>query len=518
MRVVLAVLVAAGVACSAVAPRGAGSVPTSTPVPSLTPARPATARPSPAAVAASATPSGAAAAFSATPGPTPLPPTATPTALPATGSGNYTAQSGDTLAGLAARFRTEVDVILARNPVLASLPAPRTQTLPPGLPLDLPDPGLPPNTYATPLLPDSEVVYSPAVAAFDVRAYVLAQPGFLASYSEVVTYTKPAMAGWEIVADYARRYSINPRLLLALLEMQSGALSNPAPEPYVRDHPLLADSPAMLPGLSHQMGWASSQLTYGYYGWRAGEALSFATSDNAFRAVDGRLNAGTYAVARLLALLYPSTELARVTGPDGLTAVYRRLFGDPFSLAYEPLIRGGLSQPAMQLPFERGAVWAFTGGPHAAYGRGLPLAALDFGPEAEVPGCVPAAAWITAVAAGVVSYSHEGLLELDLGGGWSVAYLHIATLDRAPAGTAVQAGDRLGHPSCEGGRATASHVHLSRKYNGEWVPADTYAPFVLSGWVAHAGASAYLGTLTRGDRVVEACACAKAYTEIWLEP
>jgi murein DD-endopeptidase MepM/ murein hydrolase activator NlpD len=131
---------------------------------------------------------------------------------------------------------------------------------------------------------------------------------------------------------------------------------------------------------------------------------------------------------------------------------------------------------------------------------------------------VPSPEWVVAAADGVVVLSEDGLVELDVGGGWSVVYLHVATHERAPLGTVVRAGERLGHPSCEGGRATASHLHLARKYNGEWMAADGPVPFVMSGWVARFGAGAYRGTLTRGDQVIEACACATAVTRLWLEP
>jgi hypothetical protein len=52
--------------------------------------------------------------------------------------------------------------------------------------------------------------------------------------------------------------------------------------------------------------------------------------------------------------------------------------------------------------------------------------------------------------------------------------------------------------------ATGTHVHVARKYNGEWIAADGPMPFVLSGWEAHAGDAAYQGTLTRGDATVYA--------------
>jgi LasA protease len=92
----------------------------------------------------------------------------------------------------------------------------------------------------------------------------------------------------------------------------------------------------------------------------------------------------------------------------------------------------------------------------------------------------------------------------------------VATLDRVPLGSVLKAGDRVGHPSCEGGAATGSHMHISRRYNGEWIPADGFALFELSGWIAHAGVMAYVGTLTKGDQVVVSCSCAIASSRLVL--
>ena len=425
-----------------------------------------------------------------------------PSSTPPAGA-NYQAQSGDTLSALALRFSTDANSLLQMNPDL-----PLTQTVQPGLWLNMPLAGIPADAFATRLLPDSQVVFPPSALTFDVKSFVLSQPGFLASYTEVLTSTGPAMAGWELVQDYARRYSVNPRLLLALLELQSHALSEPNPDPFLRDHPLDVDGPAMTSGLSHQLGWAGDQLLFGFYGWQAGSVLNFALADGGLRTGDARLNAGSFAVARLLGLLYKRDGFAQAAGPNGLQAVYRRLFGDALATGDDPLIPGALTQPEFQLPFEPGRPWAFSGGPHAGYGPTLPWAALDFAPPAEKSGCADSPEWDTAVRDGQVIYSDRGLVELDVGGGWTVVYLHVATLDRVPLGSVLKAGDRVGHPSCEGGAATGSHLHISRRYNGEWIPADGFAPFELSGWIAHVGAMAYMGTLTKGDQVVVSCSCA----------
>ena len=54
------------------------------------------------------------------------------------------------------------------------------------------------------------------------------------------------------------------------------------------------------------------------------------------------------------------------------------------------------------------------------------------------------------------------------------------------------------------GCATGTHVHIARKYNGEWIDADSAVPFNLEGWIAHNGAEPYLGTLKRYGKVITA--------------
>jgi len=71
-------------------------------------------------------------------------------------------------------------------------------------------------------------------------------------------------------------------------------------------------------------------------------------------------------------------------------------------------------------------------------------------------------------------------------------------------GSRVDQDARLGHPSCEGGASTGTHVHLARKYNGEWIAVDGPVPFILSGWRVIAGERSYQGELVKDDLVVTA--------------
>lgn len=88
--------------------------------------------------------------------------------------------------------------------------------------------------------------------------------------------------------------------------------------------------------------------------------------------------------------------------------------------------------------------------------------------------------------------------------GWNIMYFHIETRGRIAVGTRVETGDKIGHPSCEGGVATGTHTHVVRKFNGEWILAGGPLPFTMSGYVASAGDQPYVGELVKGTEVITA--------------
>ncbi len=191
---------------------------------------------------------------------------------------------------------------------------------------------------------------------------------------------------------------------------------------------------------------------------------------------------------------------------------YENMFGSPWLRAQtvEPLFPATLTQPPLELPFASGRTWSLTGGPHSAWGPNGANAALDFAPGSTMHGCYESTEWTTAVAAGLIVRSENAQVILDLDGdgyeqtGWAILYMHIATKNRVPEGMWVSLNDHIGHPSCEGGVTTGTHVHIARKYNGEWILSDGPMPFVLSGFRAHAGSKLYKGTLTNGDQTIYA--------------
>jgi len=428
---------------------------------------------------------------------------------------DYVAQTGDTLPALAAHFNSTIAGIRTANP---QIPEDAT-TLLPGMPMKIPITYSPAWGTQLQIMPDSLFVDGPSVNGFDTWAFVSSQPGWLKDYREDIGDTNRSAA--ELVDIVATNFSISPRALLVLLEYQTGALSQPGPPS--GDYPLghVDENTA---GLYRQLVYAGNILNAGYYGWRTGGLTQLVFPDYTIERPDPWQTAATVAFQYYYSLS-SQASYARATGPDGLRRVTLNLFGDPWAANVDlPHIPANLQQPALMLPFTAGYAWAFTGGPHSAWGAAelRPWAAIDFAPQ--VHGCDASDVPAVAMADGIVVRSEAGVVMEDLDGdgnertGWNILYLHIAAVGEARRGQWLKRGDMLGFPSCEGGMATGTHVHIARKYNGEWIPIDSAIPFNLEGWIAHTGDAVYQGTLTRGNQTVTASLYSNTARLIWAGP
>lgn len=451
----------------------------------------------------------------ATPSPTPQPYPTRPVYAPGE-LVDYQAQDGDTLPALAARFNTTVKEILAANPFIPD----SATTLPPGMPMKIPIYYLPLWGTPYPLLPDIAFVNGPGEVGFNTVAFVNAHPGWLKNFRDYVAGAWRDGAG--IVDQVATDFSISPRLLLAILEYQSGALSNPE-LPQTGGYTLGNRDP-LHRGVYLQLVWAANTLNDGYYGWRTGQLTAFDLRDGRLYRPDPWQNAASVALQYYFSRVLDEPQFTQAIGSHGLVETYRRLFGDPWQQK-RTLIPGSLTQPPLIFPFPSGRTWAYTGGPHTGWGSGLPWAALDFAPPATQRGCaIPAPQdYAVAVADGVITRSGPNGLVLDLDGdgdertGWTIFYLHLALEGRAAVGQVVHAGEKIGYPSCESGRATGTHVHIARKYNGEWIPADGPLAFNLAGWVAQNGDRPYQGRLVHDGQVIVASEYAEGFSHILFQ-
>lgn len=414
----------------------------------------------------------------------------------------YYTQAGDTLPVVAIRFGVDAADVSSQSGTL-----PPTGLLTPNTLLIIPH-VLVNTTSSVKIIPDSELVYSPSAIDFDVTAFITKAGGYLSTYREWLGSTQWT-TGAELIHRIALENSINPRLLLALLEYQSGWVYGQPSNPKQEDYPM-GKVDLSMKGLYLQLAWAVNQLSTGYYGWREGWMTEIQFSDGVSGRLAPDLNSGTVAIQYYMAQVYDTPGwLGALDTNSGIPALYEKMYGNPWlrAMEIEPLYPPNLSQPELILPFLIGQVWSYTGGPHGAWERDGSRAAIDFAPGSTESGCVASTAWVVASTPGLIVRAGHGAVVEDLDGdgneqtGWNILYMHINGL-LVEEGDWVETSDILGHPSCEGGIATGTHVHIARKYNGEWISADGPLPLVLSGWTVHAGSVPYDGTMTRGSDTI----------------
>ena len=439
-------------------------------------------------------------------------PTATRTPVYDTAPYLYYAQSGDMLSAVANRFGVE------ETEITSSADLTKTTLIDPGTLLVIPNHITEPTSPNIQIMPDAEVIFSITATDFDIKEYVQNANGYLSDFKDYLGSTG-AIDGDKAIERLAVENSINPRLLLGLLEFEGRWVRGKPVDIFHTEYPM-GFNDYRYKGMTVQMVWAINNMSIAYYGWRAGTLTHLQFSDGSTLRIDPRLNAGTVAIQYLFSLTHSQSQWSQIIDPDsGFPAMYQEMFGDPWARADAAnlIFPSALNQPTLVLPFLPNTKWSLTGGPHNGWGQisadvyGVShsvYAAIDFAPAAAKAGCETSTAWVTASAPGLVVRSEHGAVMVDLDGdgyeqtGWNLLYMHISPQDRVKAGTWLETNDHIGHPSCEGGVSTGTHLHFARKYNGEWVTADGPIPFILSGWRVVAGDKAYEGKLVRGDEVI----------------
>ncbi len=413
----------------------------------------------------------------------------------------YIVQSGDTLATLALEYGATAQEIGDINGLID------LGSIKPGDPLNVPL-HLDRVGPSTKLIPDSELVYGPSTIDFDIKKFVDQTNGYLKSYTEELD--GQTLTGAQIVQRVAEQFGVNPRILLAVIDYRGGWLSNATPDASAQYYPAGHHVEAYA-GLYQQLSWAANQLNDGYYGWRGRAMMTVRFNDFSRARIGVGLNAATAGAEEFLALDDNFDTWQKDIGANGLIATYQKWFSDPFQYS-TAIVPAKLSQPPLSLPWPIGEEWYYTGGPHGGWASGSGWAAIDFTPP-DQSNCFPSDHWVVAMSSGLVVRSEMGEVMVDLDGdgheqtGWAILYMHIADQDRVAVGTQVNAGDHIGHPSCTGGAANATHVHIARRYNGEWIPAAGSIPLTLDGWRVTGEATEYDGGLVKDDQVKVACEC-----------
>jgi LysM repeat protein len=281
--------------------------------------------------------------------PTPDRPRSLPTARVA--SDGYIVQAGDTLGSIAQAYDVSVQDLADANGLT------NESVLSIGQSLDVPaaSPGAIGPSFK--IIPDSELVYGPASALFDIDAFVQSENGYLTYYTQDLN--GETLTGAQVIRRVAQNYSVNPRLLLALLEYRSRWVTTNEPIGSL-DYPLGYVEPNH-DGLYRQLSWAANELNRGFYLWRVNAVPRWVLGDGSIAAIDPTINAGTAAVQGLFAIMDDRASWETDVTAFGLFQTYFFLFSSPFDLALGPVVPVNLSA-SLDWPFRSGSQWAFTAG------------------------------------------------------------------------------------------------------------------------------------------------------------
>lgn len=416
-------------------------------------------------------------------------PTATSGPTPTPVPGWHTVEAGNTLLHIAINYDMSLEELMELNKLGddTRIDVGDILTVWKPIPKELP---------LSDLIHDSEVVYSPVYSGWDTEKFLKEQDGFLADYSEK-TQDGEEQSAAEIIDELALKYHIGPRVLLGTMEYLSGWVTEKEPES--PDAFGLPD-PAR-PKLWQQTSWAAETMLNGYYAQLEGRRDWVILSNGSVARLAAGTNPGSAAITNLFAkVIKPVSDVPEILEKKLFQETYKGLFGEVDGGAVMP---PDGKQPYFAMPWPDGQRWSFSGGPHGGYvDEYSAWAALDFAPPLK-DGCNVSPLPIYALGPGYVVSSDRGETWIDMDEdrdihtGWSLLYMHLATAGRIEKGEQVEAGDMLGFPSCEGGYSTASHLHIARMYDGQWMPADGPVPFQIGDWIAEARLNnVYRGYLT----------------------
>lgn len=436
-----------------------------------------------------------------------IPPTAIPIStqsefVEASFDNEYIIQPGDTLSVIAQNANVSLQLLLSVNNIA------NPDLLEVGQVIILP---APPSTYSSNslIMSDARLVRTKLGSEFDILAFLASQSGFIRQATDNVktrlddgSELEAILTADRVIARVSLEYSVDPRILLAILDYRANWLTNSTISDNLQSHPIISAEQSLgfdRRGLYKQLSWLANEVNRGYYNWKYGDNRILEFSDGTRIFYESSLNAGTASLQYVLSIGNTVDQWKFDISDGGFLTTYQKYFGDPFVDDFT-IIPELLLQPTLNLPFKQGDIWRFTGGFHGGWGSGSGWAALDFAPPDDRqdgdPFCYVSEYPITAVASGIISRTNNGALVLDLDNdgneatGWSILYLHMQVSPAIAVGQVVQAGDTLGNASCHGGFSTATHLHIARRYNGEWIPADCIncvnspPPFVMSNWEA----------------------------------
>ncbi len=384
---------------------------------------------------------------------------------------SYTAQSGDNLPMLAARFNTTEAAIREANPIIP----PVVSTLPQGLPMQIPIYYLPFWGSAYKLIPNSAFVYSSCSETMQFEALT-------AGNNEINGDLQP-FSIFEIDMQNFRltclQASIDPRLVLSIIAYGLQPISGLQSASQILTDQISLNDFSLL---QHWLGI----LNEGYYSFEAGELVTLELPDGSIERLDPWQNAGSAALRYFFSQMLKTPEdYRRAVDPGGFTSTYMDLFGDPWSDGLE-VLPGSLEWIAAGLPINPQGGWQAATLPEFIQ-KNMPWSGAAAGFHASMQDASDKDAYGKVFASISGNISRMDTLQLVISQfgmpetqGWSIVYFGLAVKPGLKVGDVVQIGEYVGR--VDAGEWNAS-FWLARKFNGEWVPAGAVVPFTLGDWI-----------------------------------
>ena len=254
----------------------------------------------------------------------------------------YYVQYGDSLGTIAQNYGIPWETIAAEN----GISDPNLIAVGQALQIPPPEPTNPAPDYK--LIPDSELVNGPYNAKVDIIAYIESHGGYLTEYVEEIN--EVPTTGPEIIQLVATNYSVNPRLLLAILEYQSGWLTRSETEITEFEYPMQRIDD-WRKGLYYQTAWAANTLNAGYYRWRVNALAGYPTMDNQMIPASPRINAGTAALHYMFAQVDDCKSMAGSSLPRWIHQDLRIALRLPVRLGSGAADPGGVGPTETTTPF-----------------------------------------------------------------------------------------------------------------------------------------------------------------------
>ncbi|GAB4198368.1 MAG: peptidoglycan DD-metalloendopeptidase family protein [Roseiflexaceae bacterium] len=341
-----------------------------------------------------------------------------------------------------------------------------------------PAPVTPAELALAPFFNDQRFVYEPDFYVPQIQAFLDEQPGPLKRMRFPVGDRAYSFA--EVLVGQTSYYSLNPKVVLALLEAQSGVITaaQPSDDQMAWAVGFQGDN-GNRRGLTAQIRWAVRQLFQARRSYPEYAPLTYADQSSA--APPAGMSMTEYAVAR---------ALAPTTSPDLLPAAlarfqqtYTGLFGDP-----RPAPTGlpPPAQPFLSMPLERvSRVTSFfdhsgpllgrtTGGLMTYWGRQETDAAFAYNGHDGWDYAAAPPDLALAAADGLVVFAGNAddncatrAVVIDHGNGYRTLYWHLDRVD-AQIGQTITRGQPVGVIG-NSGCSLGPHLHLGVQYLGRSV-------------------------------------------------